>query len=298
MYLRAASALTLDDVQVSRRSRQKFADLAAACGTVRTVEEAYAAEGFELPPSFQVPEAGQRRAICAAAERDIDPAQSETAERLLRVYLASIDDWGWNRGFMVDEGLNDAAKALVVALQRDGVPIDDEGKRLYASPPEGLPLDQFARLEEPLVLIKHLERIQDGISRDPAAAIGSAKELVESTLKFVLDDYGVTYARDAGLTDLYKLAAAELRLSREAVPRSVKGSRSSHQVLQSMTIAVQSLAELRNELGIGHGRTAPSPALARHARLAANSARTVVEFVLETWHERKAAEPRSPVAAS
>jgi hypothetical protein len=54
-----------------------------------------------------------------------------------------------------------------------------------------------------------------------------------------------------------------------------------------MATAIQSLAELRNELGLGHGRTASSPALARHARLAANAARTVVEFVLETWHERK-----------
>lgn len=286
-------------MQISRRSRQKFADLAAAHGTVRTIEEAYAVEGFALPPAFQVPEVGQRRAVCAAAERDIDPADSETAERLLRVYLAGIDDWGRQTGFMVDAALNDAGQALVAALQRDGVPIDDEGKRLFASPPPGLPLDQFARLEEPLVLIKHLERIQDGISRDPAAAIGSAKELVESTLKFVLDDFRVNYARNASLTDLYKLVAAELRLNREAVPESVKGSRASRQVLQSMTTAVQSLAELRNELGIGHGRTAPSPALGRHARLAANAARTVVEFVLETWHDRKAAElPNSAARAS
>jgi Abortive infection C-terminus len=286
-------------VEISRRSRQKFADLAAGYGTVRTIEEAYAVEGFELPPTFQVPDVGQRRAVCAAAERDIDPSDPETAERLLRVYLAGVVDWGRQTDFMSDAALNDAAEALVVALQHDGVPIDDEGKRLYASPPPGLPLDQFARLDEPLVLIKHLQRIQDGITRDPAAAIGSAKELVESTLKFVLDDYGVGYTRNATLTDLYKLTATELRLNREAVPESVKGSRASRQVLQSMTTAVQSLAELRNELGIGHGRTAPSPALARHARLAANAARTVVEFVLETWHERKAAEPsRSPTGAS
>jgi Abortive infection C-terminus len=65
-----------------------------------------------------------------------------------------------------------------------------------------------------------------------------------------------------------------------------------------MTITVQSLAELRNELGIGHGRTAPGPALSRHARLAANAARTVVEFVLEAWHERKAAAPSSSAAGA
>lgn len=91
---------TLGVVQISRRSRQEFADLAAAHGTVRTIEEAYAVEGFVLPPAFQVPEVGQRRAVCAPAERDIDPADSETAERLLRVYLAGIDDWGRQTGFI------------------------------------------------------------------------------------------------------------------------------------------------------------------------------------------------------
>ncbi|WP_424890151.1 abortive infection family protein [Streptomyces sp. XH2] len=32
------------------------------------------------------------------------------------------------------------------------------------------------------------------------------------------------------------------------------------------------LAELRSRLGLGHGRVTPSPAPARHARLALNSA--------------------------
>src|SRR5205085_6297929 len=117
--------------------------------------------------------------------------------------------------------------------------------------------------------------------------IGSAKELVESACKFVLDDYGVSYARNASLPDLYKAVSVELRLSRESVPDSAKGSQAAQRVLQNLMTAVQGLAELRNELGLGHGRTTPTPALARHARLAANSARTVVEFLFDTWHARK-----------
>ncbi|MFK0224003.1 abortive infection family protein [Streptomyces vinaceus] len=46
------------------------------------------------------------------------------------------------------------------------------------------------------------------------------------------------------------------------------------------------MAELRNQLGLGHGRTTPSPALTRHARLALNSTVTVTEFVLDTWQDR------------
>jgi hypothetical protein len=284
-------------VELSRRSRQKFADLAAGSGTIRSIEDVYAAHGFDLPNDFKPPEAGQRRAVCAAAETGVDAADPAVAQRLLRVYLDGVEDWGRRKDLwgLPDENadpLLEDARALVRALHQDGAPVDDDGKLVFGSAPPVLPVERFDRLDEPRVLLQHLERIDAGIQKDPAAAIGAAKELVESTCRFILDDYGVTYdERTASLTDLYKLTATELRLTREAVPESAKGSRASHRVLQNLTTAVQSLAELRNELGLGHGRTTPSPALARHARLAANSARAVVEFLLETWHSRRDAEP-------
>jgi hypothetical protein len=275
---------------ILRRSRQKFADFASGLGTIRTIEDVYAAHGFELPANFQLPPSGRRRAVCAAAEQGIDPNDAEAAERLLRVYVDAIDDWGHNTGVLGEpaEGLTDSAQALVRALQRDGAPIGDDAKLVFIATATVIPVEQFDRLDEPQVLLQHLQRINDNVSCDPAAAIGSAKELVESTFKFVLDDYGVKYdARSASLTDLYKLVAKELRLNRESVPDSAKGSQASHRILQNLSTAVQSLAELRNELGLGHGRTVPSQALARHARLAANAAQTVVDFTLATWHERK-----------
>lgn len=274
---------------ISRRSRQKFADFAAGYGTVRTIEEAYAAQGFELPANFTVPADGQRRAVCAVAEQGIDASNEVAAERLLRVYVDAIDDWGRDTGMWTEpEGLVQSVQTLVKALQRDGAPLDDEGRFVFGAAHAMIPVEQFDRLDDPQVLLQHLERINDGIGRDPAAAIGSAKELCESTFKFVLDDYGVAYdERSASLTDLYKLVANELGLTRDSVPTSVKGSQASHRILQNLSTAVQNLAELRNELGLGHGRTTSSPALARHGRLAANASRTVVDFTLATWHERK-----------
>jgi hypothetical protein len=280
-------------VQLSRRSQQKFADMAASLGTVRSIEDVYEAHGFVLPAGFEATEGRARRSVCEAAEAGIDLSDSTVSDRLLRVYLDAIDDWG-RRGAPLfgpadpnEDPLLPDARALLRSLQRDGGPVDDEGNLVLGAAAPTLAVEQFDRLSEPRVLLEHLGRIEAGIAADPAAAIGSAKELVESAFKFVLDDYGVEYARTASLTDLYKLVAKELRLSRESVPTSAKGSAAAHRVLQNLATSVQGLAELRNELGLGHGRTAPSPALARHARLAANSARAVVEFVLETWHERK-----------
>lgn len=148
-------------------------------------------------------------------------------------------------------------------------------------------LESFDRLPEPTVLAMHLERIGKNLSNDPAAAIASAKELVESTCKFVLSDYGIRYGKTDSLMDLYKATSIALGINREAVPGNKKGSEAAQRTLQNMASIVQNLAELRNELGLGHGKTTNSAAVERHARLTVNAARTVVEFVLETWHHRK-----------
>ena len=145
----------------------------------------------------------------------------------------------------------------------------------------------YERLGDPAVLHEHLARIEAGLADDPAAAISSSKELVESVFKFILDDYDVAYGKDDDLMDLYKKVAHELALSRESIPNSAKGSESAKKILQNLSTTVQSLAELRNELGLGHGKTRRSTAEARHGRLAFNAAQTVAEFLLDTWHARK-----------
>ena len=66
----------------------------------------------------------------------------------------------------------------------------------------------------------------------------------------------------------------------------MKGSESSQQVLRTLVTTVQALAELRNEIGIGHGQSNRSVALTRHARLALKATVTVAEFVPDTWESR------------
>jgi hypothetical protein len=273
-------------MKISRRTEQKFADFCTDYGVLRTIRELFEAEDFEEPDHFKSGAMmGERRTLVASFHSQIDFSDEGQQRRLLRVYLHAIDDWG--RGF-VDGELSDDAKVLVRSLRRDGAPIDEEGNLLeVGSSPVVLPLNEFDRLSEPEVLVKHLDRIGENLSKDPAASIGSSKELVESTCKFVLDDYGVSYGKTDSLLDLYKATAKALKINREAVPSNRKGSEAAQRVLQNMATAVQSMAELRNELGLGHGKTSNSPALERHARLSFNAARTVVEFVLQTWHQRK-----------
>ncbi len=55
----------------------------------------------------------------------------------------------------------------------------------------------------------------------------------------------------------------------------------------ALVTTIQSLAELRNALGTGHGQRSRSPAQPRHGRLAFHAALTVTDFLLTPWHERK-----------
>jgi hypothetical protein len=133
---------------------------------------------------------------------------------------------------------------------------------------------RYERLDDPQVLRDHLRRIGRDLKTDPAGAIASSKELVETILRLILEDYKVETRKGEGLPDLYKKV-------QKAVPESRKGSEATVKTLRSLVTAIQGLAELRNELGLGHGRARRSPALSRHGRLAFNAAVTVSEFLLD-----------------
>ena len=68
-------------VHLSRRSRNKWADLCAAFGTLRVIDDAYAAHGFLLPTDWEPPSGSQRRAMCAAFEERVDVEDPAVQQR-------------------------------------------------------------------------------------------------------------------------------------------------------------------------------------------------------------------------
>jgi AbiJ N-terminal domain 3/Abortive infection C-terminus len=176
--------------------------------------------------------------------------------------------------------------------QMSGHPVFSAHRRKGAKQPSSaLRIPEYQRLRDPQVFEDHLRRIEAGLAADPAAAIASSKEMVESACKIILDDYEVSYRNKDDLLDLYKATAGVLKLNAESVPDNKKGSKAAQGTLRALVTAVQRLAELRNELGLGHGRTTSSPALTRHARLAFNSDSAIAEFLLDTWHDRRGDTP-------
>lgn len=136
----------------------------------------------------------------------------------------------------------------------------------------------------PAAIHDHLIRIRNLVESDPRAAVGNAKDLLESTAKLVLRELGETYGPNPKLPALIDDAQAALRTH----AKEFKDSAAIRSLLGGLATTAKGVAELRNEAGTGHGReSVPEWVEPRHARLAVGATTVWVQFVLETLGERK-----------
>jgi hypothetical protein len=177
-------------------------------------------------------------------------------------------------------------EVLTSTLDRDGFQYEN-GVIAHKVPVTSLPMmhEAAAPLDVP-ELRRQLARISDAISKDPGLAIGTAKEVVETTCKTILHARKIAFDEGAELSELVKTVRRELRLLPEDVPSASKGADTMKRVLANLGTLAQGLGELRNLYGTGHGKTGKVKELsARHARLAVGSAATLATFLLETHEE-------------
>lgn len=128
------------------------------------------------------------------------------------------------------------------------------------------------------VWIKALERRHT----DPEGAITSARTLLETVCKRVLDETETEYADKDDLPALYKAVATKLNIA-----PSQHTEETFKRILGGAVSVVEGIGSLRNKIGDahGHGKRAVRPS-ARHAQLAVNLAGTIATFIVETWNER------------
>jgi hypothetical protein len=128
------------------------------------------------------------------------------------------------------------------------------------------------------------EKALHRISADPEAAITSARTLIETTCKYILDQLNVDYDDVVDLPKLYKIVADNLNLAPDRHTEPLF-----KQILGGCQSVVNGLGALRNKLSDSHGKKAtqarPSK---RHAEFAVNLAGSMTLFLLETYSERDA----------
>jgi hypothetical protein len=175
------------------------------------------------------------------------------------------------------------------SLRRDGYQVDEETGEITPVGPQ-LSIESIARLADPSAIREGFERIRCAISDDPALAVGSAKELIESTAKVVLSERSQPFDDKSDLPKLARAAQLSLGLD-PSTGSGPDGSDGVKRILGAVTTIANGLAELRNRgLGTGHGPAAARVGLgARHAHFAVNAALTWCQLMLDTL-----ADPEAP----
>lgn len=98
--------------------------------------------------------------------------------------------------------------------------------------------------------------MNDSIHKDTDLAIGTAKELLETTCKSILKQKGVAIETDWTLPQLLKATSSTLDFTPKEAADPDKAEKAIRQILGGITSIVHGVAELRNGYGTGHGKDA------------------------------------------
>jgi hypothetical protein len=117
---------------------------------------------------------------------------------------------------------------------------------------------------------------------EPEAAITSARSLLETVCKYVLDQLGIVYNDTEELPGLYKLCSKNLGLS--PMPATDGPFK---ELLSGCISVVNGLSAIRNKVGDAHGRTNSATPKVHHSELIVNIAGSVASFLLATLREKQ-----------
>ena len=122
---------------------------------------------------------------------------------------------------------------------------------------------------------------------DAGALLGTAKDMLEATAKFVLEELGLEVSDRADFNYLWHLARERLALLPVQADTSTPGGQAIRKILQSSWAIAEQVNVLRSLQGTGHGRTLPTGVSVDMALLVVREACSVAEFTLTTLdHQR------------
>jgi hypothetical protein len=228
---------------------------------------------------------GARRSLVEQYYHAVDWTKWKDVRKVLTVYENVLSNLEEFRG--TNEYAEKAFRSLVKWIERDGYKYND-GRIVPTGKNQALEVISNTTFHFDLPeLSRQIDRMKAAVEDDPGLAIGTAKEIVETTCKTILAELGIEFVEDSDIGSLVKETRKSLGLIPDAIPNSAKGSEIIRRLLSNLGNVAQSLGELRNLYGTGHGKHGRAKGLnPRHARLAAGAAATLALFLLETHKER------------
>lgn len=199
-----------------------------------------------------------------------DPVEREAYLELFNRHLAPE---GWEIGIVSEIGAHPIYGGR--RLDRMPAPAGNDAKELAQT------LGDYAA--------RQVTRMEAALPGDPELAIGTAKELVETICRTILEERGIQLPKDDDLPALVKLTVKSLPVVPDGIEDQAKWDGTVVRLVNNLSSAGQSLAELRNAFGTGHGKEAGHKGLdTHHATLIVRLATAIGVFLYET-HERNPA---------
>ena len=276
---------------ISKKTRYELREYFVGT-TLREIEREFDAADILRDEDYTPPVPGQRRSLVEQYYHTINWTKWRDVRRFLILYsnvLVGLEDQANNgSGYDGEEQARTTFESLKKWIERDGYVYSD-GRLVARGDVVQLPDIHEASIQFDVPeLQRQVERMRNAVDDDPALAIGTAKELIETTCKTILHDRGAEFDDSADLVKLVAQTRKILGLLPGDIPDAARGADVIRRLLGSLGTVAQGLGELRNMYGTGHGRSGQVKGLtSRHARLAVGSAATLAMFLFETHQERE-----------
>lgn len=263
---------------ISPATRTEFREVLSGY-VLREIADIFSAGEIAPNLQYQPPVGGQRRTLVEQYLVNIDLANPHDVKKLLKVFEELIFRLT-NSPYGESSGVQQTIEKLLGRMQRDGFKyqdgkfLSDKLMRPAVSTPRLIALTEES-------ISEHVEKANAKIEAgDAAGAIASAYTLVEGFLKEIYKTVTGTPFKDTegDIRTLYAAVAECLNLS----PKEQSLETYLKAILQGSVSQIGGLYELANKASDRHTRKYnPAP---HHAKLAVNTAFTLCEFVLSSYH--------------
>lgn len=129
---------------------------------------------------------------------------------------------------------------------------------------------------------KEFQRTIEHINTDPHASVTASCSIIESLCKVYIESFNeIDMPSKQSVGPLWKTVQQHMGLNANRLLADDQ-----RKMLHGLSSIVDSIGAFRTHIGSAHGRGLEPPKIAvSEARLAVNSAHTLVVFIMERWHE-------------
>lgn len=273
---------------ISIKTRQVFREQMVGW-VLRQISDEFDSAKIECDLSYQPDLSGQRRTLVEQYYHTVNWTDWTQVKKVLQVFEVALLDAD-RLAKEPDDYYQKQRQAdfdkMIWCLKRDGFQWTDG--RIVAGGTLSLLNDVKITAEafDATHMRDQIRRMEASVESDPALAIGTAKEFVETCCKIILAERGKPMTGNEDIPTLTKAVAKELGLVPDDVPEARRGREVIKRLLRSLGTIGNDLAELRGLYGTGHGKDGKAKGLTtRHAKLAVGAAATLATFLFETHKE-------------